>query len=56
MGNGQWAKQVVNVINNPADPFLVCGLNADKNNELYVMGFLNAKAGLKGVVYKIIKN
>ena len=54
--NGLWTKQVVNVINNPADPFLVCGLNADKNNELYVMGFLNEKAGPKGVVYKIIKN
>ena len=54
--NGQWTKEVVNVINNPADPFLVCGLNADKNNEFYVMGFSNEKAGPKGVVYKIIKN
>ena len=54
--NGQWTKQVVNVTNNSADPFLVCGLNTDKNNELFVMGFLNEKAGPKGVVYKIIKN
>ena len=36
---GQWTKLIVNVINNPADPFEVCGLNSDKNNELYVMGF-----------------
>lgn len=52
----QWTRQVVNILNKPADPFLICDLNTDKNNEMYVMGLLNTKAGSKGAVYKIVKN
>jgi len=54
-GKDQWLRSVLNVRNQPAEPFLVCGLNAGNNKELYVMGMLNSKTGPKGVVYKIIK-
>ncbi|CAN5505483.1 PQQ-dependent sugar dehydrogenase [soil metagenome] len=52
---GQWAKQALNIRNKPTDPFLICGINADENNELYVMGILNTMKGSHGVVYKIVK-
>jgi glucose/arabinose dehydrogenase len=54
--NGKWTRDVVKVFNKPAEPFLLCALNTDKNNQLYAMGFLNSKAGQKGAIYKIIKN
>jgi glucose/arabinose dehydrogenase len=54
--NGKWTREVVKVLNKPADPFLLCALDADKNNELYAMGFLKLKEGPKGAIYKIIKN
>lgn len=52
---GHWEKQALNIRNKPSDPFLICGINADENNELYVMGILNTKAGSKGAIYKIVK-
>jgi len=52
---GEWVKQALNIRNKPTDPFLICGINADENNELYVMGILNTKTGSKGAVYKIVK-
>lgn len=53
--DGQWIKETLKILNKPSEPFLICGCNADENNELYVMGFLNTKTGVKGAVYKIIK-
>lgn len=53
--NGQWKRERVLVRNKPADPFLICAFDADRNNELYVMGLLNTRKGPKGVLYKIIK-
>jgi glucose/arabinose dehydrogenase len=50
-----WIRQPVKMTNKPGGVFLICGLNVDENNELYVMGFLNSEAGSKGVVYKIVK-
>lgn len=52
---GEWMRQVLSIRNKPADPFLICALGEDSNNEMYAMGLLNAKAGPKGAVYKIIK-
>ncbi|HRI19533.1 MAG TPA: PQQ-dependent sugar dehydrogenase [Panacibacter sp.] len=51
----KWLRQPVKIINSPKDPFLITSYNIDENNEPYVMGVLNAKDGLKGVVYKIVK-
>ncbi len=53
--NGQWVRDEVKIKNLPADPFLICAFDEDRNNELYVMGFLNTKTGPKGAVYKIVK-
>ena len=52
---GQWIRHEVKIKNMPADPFLICAFDEDRNNELYVMGFLNTKTGPKGAVYKIVK-
>ena len=51
---GTWIRQPLKILNKPADPFLICGCNVGKNNELFVMGFLTTKTGLKGAVYKIV--
>jgi len=50
-----WIRQPVKILNKPKDPFLISSYDIDENNEPYVMGFLNAKDGLKGVVYRIVK-
>ena len=50
-----WTREVVKISNKPTRPFVLCALDADKNNELYAMGFLNSEEGQKGVIYKIIK-
>ncbi|TFG71730.1 MAG: hypothetical protein E4H26_12020 [Flavobacteriales bacterium] len=52
----QWVKELVTVTNKSEDPFLICSINTDKNNELYAMGFLNTVEGPGGVVYKIVSN
>lgn len=54
--DGTWTRQPINILNKPADPFLLCGCNMDKNNEVIVMGFLNTKSGSKGAMYKLVKN
>ncbi len=51
----KWLRQPVKILNSPKDPFLITSYNIDETNEPYVMGVLNAKDGLKGVVYKIVK-
>lgn len=48
-----WIRQALNILNKPADPFLICGTGVDENNELIVLGMLNTKDGLKGAVYKM---
>jgi len=53
---GTSIRQSLKISDKLADPFLICGLNMDENNEPYVMGLLNTKAGYKGVVYKIVKD
>ena len=53
---GTSIRQSLKILNKPADPFLICSLNMDENNEPYVMGLLNTKTGYKGVVYKIVKD
>lgn len=52
----KWERQLVKVTNKSEDPFLINSINADKNSELYVMGFLNTVKGPGGVVYKIVSN
>ncbi|HNP24000.1 MAG TPA: PQQ-dependent sugar dehydrogenase [Panacibacter sp.] len=51
--NGNWQRQPLKIVNKPADPFLIISCDLDQHNELYVVGVLNTKTGLKGVVYKI---
>ena len=34
--------------------FMICGLDTDEDNELYVMVFSNTDAGTKCAVYKIM--
>jgi hypothetical protein len=50
-----WIREPVKIINKPGGAFLISGINVDENNVLYVMGFLNAETGTKGVIYKIVK-
>jgi hypothetical protein len=52
---GNWLKQPLKFFNKPRDPFLICGVNVDENKELYVMGLLQGKKGITGVIYKIVK-
>lgn len=54
--NGTWMRQKINIENKPADPFLICGCDPDKNSEFVVMGLLNTKTGYKGGMYKLVKN
>ena len=54
--NGTWMRQPINIENKPADPFLICGCDPDKNSEFVVMGLLNTKTGYKGGMYKLVKN
>ena len=54
--DGTWMRQTINIVNKPADPFLICGCDPDKNNEFVVMGLLNTKTGYKGAMYKLVKN
>ena len=53
--DNQWRRTPLPVKNKPAAPFLICGVDADENKELYVMGILNASKGPQGVVYKIVQ-
>lgn len=55
MEDGSWLRKQLKVANLPADPFLIFSCGLDEKNELYVMGALNQKAGLKGVIYKLVK-
>lgn len=50
-----WTRIPVKIVNKPGGVLLICGLNVDENNELFVLGFLNSEAGSKGVVYKMVK-
>ncbi len=52
---GAWTRQQINIAGKPADPFLIISCDIDENNELYLLGVLNTKAGFKGVVYKLAK-
>lgn len=52
---GNWLRQPLKFFNKPRDPFLICGVNVDENKELYVMGLLQGKKGITGVIYKIVK-
>ncbi|MEO8860315.1 MAG: PQQ-dependent sugar dehydrogenase, partial [Ginsengibacter sp.] len=54
--DGTWIRQKINIVNKPADPFMICACNPDKNNEFVVMGILNTKTGNKGAMYKLVKN
>lgn len=50
-----WTRQQINIVNKSTDPFLIISCGKDENNELYLLGVLNTKAGFKGVVYKVVK-
>ena len=52
---GVWTRQVVKVLNKPADAMLIISCDEGEHNELYLTGLLNTKAGYKGVIYKIVK-
>ncbi len=54
--NGEWARQSLKIVNKPADPLLIISFDKDENNELYILGVLNTKAGFKGAVYKLVKS
>lgn len=54
--NGEWARQPLKIVNKPADPLLIISFDKDENNELYILGVLNTKAGFKGAVYKLVKS
>lgn len=51
--DGQWIRKPLKIVNPPADPFIIFSYGHDENNEMYVMGIINEKAGAKSVVYKI---
>jgi len=42
-------------MNKPAAPFLMFGCSIDKDNHVFIMGVLNAKAAAQGAIYKIVK-
>jgi len=54
--NGEWTRQSLKIVNKPADPLLIISFDKDENNELYILGVLNTKAGFKGAVYKLVKS
>ncbi|MGN6617763.1 MAG: PQQ-dependent sugar dehydrogenase [Ilyomonas sp.] len=49
----EWLRKPLQIKNKPADTFLIFSCGMDDKNELYVMGALNEKTGLKGVIYKL---
>ena len=52
---GSWIRQPVKIMNKPAAPFLMFGCSIDKDNHVFIMGVLNAKAAAQGAIYKIVK-
>ncbi|MDQ2863837.1 MAG: PQQ-dependent sugar dehydrogenase [Bacteroidota bacterium] len=52
---GSWIRQPLKIINKPTAPFLMCGCTTDKDNDLFIMGVLNAKTAAQGAIYKVVK-
>lgn len=52
--NEKWIRQPIKLLNPPADPLNIFSFDKDKNNELYVLGVLNTRAGSKGAIYKLL--
>jgi glucose/arabinose dehydrogenase len=52
---GKWTRQIIKVKNKPGDPILIYSFARDTKGELYVIARLNAKDGLKGEIYKLVK-
>jgi glucose/arabinose dehydrogenase len=50
----RWIRQPIKLLNSPTDPLNIFSVDKDKNNELYVLGVLNTRAGSKGVIYKLV--
>ncbi|HEU5052700.1 MAG TPA: PQQ-dependent sugar dehydrogenase [Hanamia sp.] len=53
--NDQWNCIPLKIVNEPSTPFFICACYIDAANNLYVMGYLQAKDKINGVIYKIIK-
>jgi glucose/arabinose dehydrogenase len=52
---GTWVRQPLKIANKPKDALIICGCNINHNNDVFIMGVLNAKNSEKGFVYKIVK-
>ncbi|WP_018614051.1 PQQ-dependent sugar dehydrogenase [Segetibacter koreensis] len=52
--NEKWLRNPIKVLNPPTYPFTIFSFDKDTNNELYVLGVLNTKAGSIGAVYKLV--
>lgn len=52
---GNWQRQPVKMLNQPAGSFFICGYNQDMKNQIFVMGYVVKDSGEKGAVYKVIK-
>ena len=50
-----WIRQPLKITNKPDDVLIICGCNVDQDNNVFIMGVLNAKNSEKGFVYKIVK-
>lgn len=52
---GKWTRQVIKLKNKPADPLLIYSFGRDDKGEIYIIGRLNGKTGMKGEIYKLVK-
>jgi hypothetical protein len=51
---GNWQRQPVKILNQPAGSFFICGCNVLKN-QFFLLGYVARDTSEKGVVYKVIK-
>ena len=51
---GNWQRQPVKILNQPAGSFFICGCNVLKN-QLFLLGYVARDTTEKGAVYKVVK-
>ena len=52
--DGKWIRKPLKIVNPTSGHFIIFSYGEDENNEMYVMGVINGKAGFTNAVYKII--
>lgn len=52
---GNWHREAVKIMNQPAGSFFICGCSEDSKGQLFVMGYVVNETDEKGAIYKVIK-